>query len=244
MIADQRLEEFEVDGTKNHLANQDINQPVVDQSNTQMSFVTKTMFKKMATEEQKINQGDTYYRGEGPGGALQEDGTRKVSVNDPVAGGNLPPIEFKTLEVVSNIKGFALGQFLRMIEKFIGINPEYKVSVNIVYLPLGRKFSWIPDGRRRACALVKVLRPGMRPIWILEIARPDNKALSTLLFTLGSTDFLLEEKEINKILQSIVFNSGHWDKNKLSRYNYFLMKHTSTHPEKWALRIRTKLSII
>lgn len=244
MIADQRQEEFEVDGTKNHLANQDINQPVVDQSNTQMSFVTKTMFKKMAIEEQTINQGDTYYRGEGPGGALQEDGSRKVSVNDPVAGGNLPPIEFTTLEVVSNIKGFALEQFLRMIQRFEELNPEYKVFVNIVYLPLGRKFSWIPDGRRRACALVKVLRPGMRPIWILEIARPDNKALSTLLFTLASTDFLLEEKEINKILQSIVFNSGHWDKYKLSHYNYFLMKHTSTYSERWAIRVKERLSAV
>jgi len=57
--------------------------------------------------------------------------------------------------------------------------PDHETSTDL--LPPGRKFSWLPDGRRRACAIVRVVRSGRKGAYILEIARPDQRSLSTLI---------------------------------------------------------------
>ncbi|TCT17238.1 hypothetical protein EDD68_1321 [Melghiribacillus thermohalophilus] len=114
---------------------------------------------------------------------------RQGSVNETVLGGKLQPLEFNTLELAHDLKGHGLDDFLRMIKYLKTKYQNLKISISIIYLPLGRKFSWLPDGRRRVCAVVKVMQSGRIPLYILEVGRPDNKPLSTLLLKIqGTTD--------------------------------------------------------
>lgn len=63
-------------------------------------------------------------------------------------------IEFKTLDITKNIRGQGLEYFIKMIQLLSKDSHKYKIRMNLVYLPLGRKFSLLPDGVRRTCCIV------------------------------------------------------------------------------------------
>lgn len=59
---------------------------------------------------------------------------------------------------------------------------KYQISMNIVYLPLSRKFSFINANLRRCACIVRVRNRFTNKIqYVIEIATPDNKSLSTLI---------------------------------------------------------------
>ncbi len=229
---------FEVDGNDKNQAREDINQPVVESEATQMAFVNKPKIKRIAKYEQQINQGDSYNSKNGRGGAI----SIIASVDEPIAGGNIQPIEFKTFEVVCERDGFGLNDFFKMIKRLEETYQELNLSMNLVNLPLGRKFSWLPDGRRRVCAIVRVDRIGRKPGCILEIARPDQRSLSTLVVQFDENKSRGDkEKAIYGLLLSLVFNGGSWPTERLRKVCHAKLRHTNTEPSHWAERIYNKL---
>ncbi|MEW9677912.1 Tn7-like element transposition protein TnsE [Lentibacillus sp. L22] len=79
---------------------------------------------------------------------------------------------------------------------------------------LGRKFSYLSDGRRRVYAIVKV-NNGLKDSFILEVAVLDNRSLSTLIVpSLGSVH--RNELHIKGLLTKLVLNCGSWSRSFLN----------------------------
>lgn len=170
-----------------------------------------------------------------------------VSAQDWAYGGEIKPVEFKLLEAkqISSAKG--LEEFLQAIQY---INKTYKdldLQISIVFLPEGKGFSSYPNGYRRTCAIVNVKKKDQLPCYILEIGRADNWSISTLLiYQLSNLDSNLEiELLINKVLDGVVNNNGHWDKAFLlqeNQYKFDIMKHVSNQSiHRWAERMIYKI---
>jgi len=227
---------FEIDSEDENQAREDTHQPVVESEATQMIFTNNPEINRIAKYEQQINQGDSYTSNQGRGGAA----FIAASVDESIAGGSIQAIEFKTLEITYERDGFELEDFYEMIKCLEEIHPKLRLSMNLVNLPLGRKFSWLPDGRRRVCAIVCVDR-GRRTAYILEVARPDQRSLSTLIIQFPEAENReQEEKAIHELLLKLVLNSGNWPTKWLRNINHAKLRHTSTEPNHWAERVREK----
>lgn len=139
-----------------------------------------------------MNQGDEYISNSGRGGGVNQS---VAGLDESIFGGKITPIEFKSMEIADTHMNYGLDKFIAMIKYLAANYSHLSVSVNFVYLPLGRKFSYLPDGRRRICAIVKV-NNGMKESFIVEVAVPDNRSLSTLI--IPSSDQSIKVKFIFK----------------------------------------------
>jgi hypothetical protein len=232
---------FEIETNKDRNTKEDTHQPVVDQEATQMMFINQPQIERIAKYEQEIHQGDTYITKKGRGGAI----ITSSSVDESISGGHIQPIDFKTLEVTNEIDGYGLDEFFEMVKYLEEMHSELHITMNIVNLPLGRTFSWLPDGRRRICAIVNLRRKGRKPLYILEIARPDHRPLSTLIVEFNQMwDRKIDEEQIQKLLIGLVFNSGNWRKYQLDKIRHLKLKHTSKSLQQWAERLSEKIKSI
>lgn len=231
-------QDFEIDSKEDNHAKEDTHQPVAESEATQMAFEGRTEVKRIAKQEQQVNQGDTYTTKDGRGGAL----VTAANVDESIVGGNIQPIDFKALEITYERNGYDLEGFYRMIQYLEEAHPELLVSMNLINLPIGRKFSWLPDGRRRVCAIVRIEKNGRKPVYILEVARPDQRSLSTLIVQMKDVKNRKgEEETIHGLLHGLVFNGGNWHKKSLQRITFSKLRHTSKEPEYWAERVYEKL---
>jgi len=229
---------FEIDGEDKNQAREETHQPVVESEATQMVFTNSPEINRIAKYDQQINQGDSYTSKQGRGGAA----LIAASIDESITGGSVQPIEFKTLEIAYERDGFGLEDFYEMIKCLEEMHQEIILSMNLVNLPLGRKFSWLPDGRRRVCAIVRVKWARGKVNYILEIARPDQRSLSTLIVQFTRTiNRENEEKAIHELLLNLVLNSGNWPTEWLRKINHVKLRHTDMEPSHWAERVYEKI---
>lgn len=89
----------------------------------------------------------------------------------------------------------------------------------MVEIPGDRAFCRLADGSRRNCAVVEIIQDGTMPSFILEVARPDNWFISTLLIKVntGRDAARLIEKEIAGLLEDMVKRDGHWNVERLEQ---------------------------
>ncbi|WP_044894237.1 Tn7-like element transposition protein TnsE [Bacillus alveayuensis] len=232
-------ETYEVDREELQNTKQDTNQPVNDHDMTRMKFDYIPAIRRLKQGERKVNSGDTYIVKKGRGGSH----VRQGSVNETVLGGKIQPLEFNTLELAHDLKGHGLDDFFKMIQYLQENYHHLSISMSTVYLPPGRKYSWLPDGRRRICAVVKVMQRDKQPFYVLEVGRADNKPLSTLLLKIqGTTD--RQEEIIQTIIKGLVYNSGNWNSKQLEKLNYIKLKHSSKTVDVWAARMYQKIQIL
>ncbi|MEC4695285.1 Tn7-like element transposition protein TnsE [Bacillus anthracis] len=218
----------------NNRSKQDINQPITDISGAQLQFKNAPKVHKVYGSEQQVNQGDMYISNDGKGGGVKTE--KVVGLDESIYGGHIQPIEFKALEVTSDIRGQGLEKFIKMIQLLAKCPARYEISLNFVYLPLGRKFSYLPDGKRRACAIVNVKnKVSNKKYCVIEISIPDDRTLSTLIIEVTSEGEL--EQVISKILKGLVFNSGSWDKKSLSKILSKRIKHVNQDLYDWKKRL-------
>lgn len=184
----------------------------------------------VANKTQNIHQGDIYVSRQGRGGA-----TVKGGVDESIVGGKLQPIDVQSLDVQES-KSHGLEQFLQMIHLMRSSYPELTISVSLIDLPLGRKFSLLPDGHRRKCAVVRVER-NSKTTYILEVACPDGHSLSTLLLYPISKEVNINEKYIRKILQDLIYNKGHWNYKRIRGIDYRKLKHNVKSLDDWNRRL-------
>ncbi|MFZ5643055.1 MAG: hypothetical protein ACOY46_05660 [Bacillota bacterium] len=170
-----------------------------------------------------------------------------VGLDESVTGGEIKPIEFDSLDVVQGYTGQGLEEFYKAVEYIAETVKGASMSMGIINLPLGKKFSFCPEGPRRVCAVLFIKLPGSSPCWVLEVSRPDSWSVSTLLIKpMMDISPQTMEKIINGLLQSLVFKGGHWDVNDLSKYKSVMfekMKHVKFQPPvRWGIRLLSKLS--
>ncbi|MBG9787020.1 Tn7-like element transposition protein TnsE [Brevibacillus laterosporus] len=215
----------------------DAHQQVIDLEPTQIAFRSSTEIVKVQKQEQKVNQGNEYISNKGKGGGIKQ---QIVGVDEAILGGKISPIEFKRLEIVDTFMNYGLDSFINMIQCLVNKYSYLNISLNFVFLPVGRKFSYLPDGRRRICAIVSVEFEG-NGAYILEVAVPDNRSLSTLLLKLGA-DMEVDEKIIIKTLEHLVFNSGNWNSKFLKEIPHKRIKHIDDTANYWAHRIKDSIT--
>lgn len=224
---------YEIDINSKNTPKENTNQSIVEQEATQIMFNENPIIKSIAKYKQTINQNDEYIHRNGPGGVI----TVTAGIDESIIGGNIQPIDFKTFEIIKDINGYGLDDFIEMIRKLKRMHPTLTISMSLVNIPSGRKFSLLPDGRIRTCLIAKINRLGTMPKYILEVAKPDNISLSTLILSSKNNKIEEDEITINLILKLLVLNGGHWDKKALKHINYVLLKHTDNDARHWASRI-------
>ncbi|UTW70531.1 hypothetical protein KHA80_09225 [Anaerobacillus sp. HL2] len=83
-----------------------------------------------------MNQGDEYISNIGRGGGIKE---KIVGVDEAIFGGKITQLNLKHWRIADTFMNYGLDKFFAMI-KFLSSKYFYlKVSLNIVFLPLGRK---------------------------------------------------------------------------------------------------------
>lgn len=93
----------------------------------------------------------------------------------------------------------------------------YSIRISVVRSPSGKRFSICLNGACRTCAIVQVASPVFIK-YILEVARPDDWSISTLILeSLQNVTFKSIEIEIKLLLEGVVQKSGHWDKYFIER---------------------------
>lgn len=206
-------------------------QPVVGHISIGFSFSKNPKMKRVRKGNQKLRTGNpndtTQIRiGEGT------EGDEIVSTQDWVHGGQIRPIEFKSLEVVKDgvVKG--LKEFLKVVDYIDKNHKDIILSLNLVYIPKGRTFSSYPDGTRRNCAIVKVEKDKKLPCYILEVGRADGWSISTLIIWQLTSHISHEEIEelLSSLLRGLIGNNGHWDKQSIEqdvRFRFDMMKHVT-----------------
>ncbi len=94
---------------------------------------------------------------------------------------------------------------LRQLEKLDWVK---KVNISIVMLPLGRKFSYLSNGRdRRKCLISEIFKIDGEIFGIIEVER-QGKLLSTLILKEKSKNMLQHAYEV--LLNGLVRESGKW----------------------------------
>lgn len=222
---------------------EDANQEVLEAPPTFMRFTNSPI---VTTRKQNIRHSHTGSdiivttgRGGKNSGSLEE-----VSTQDSVVGGDTPPIDFQTLETISVTEAFGLESFFEMIQ-VLKETLSAKISLSVLRIPHGKRFSLCPNGSRRTCAIVQVI-DAASITYIIEIARPDKWSISTLILRpKPQTSLKTMEQNIKLLLEGLVQKGGHWDQYVLDRCSEMVIgkvKHYQSEIQDWAYRMGEKIN--
>ncbi|TKH41495.1 hypothetical protein C1I60_19270 [Paenibacillus terrae] len=225
-------------------ARENTNLDVLDAPPTFMKFINYPVVRTRKKSVRQTNAGNDVIVSSGRGGKNSGE-SREVSVQDSVVGGDLPPIDFKTLEMVPITEAFGLEDFFQMIS-ILKEMTSYSIRMSVVRIPPGKRFSICPNGARRTCAIVQVSNAVFTK-YILEVARPDDWSISTLILSpLDQSEFMITEQHIKQILDGLVRKSGHWDQIMLeqaSRVTVEKLKHYQNDSKHdWAYKLMGKIT--
>ncbi|CAH1209622.1 hypothetical protein PAECIP111893_03078 [Paenibacillus plantiphilus] len=224
-------------------AKEDSNQDILETSPTIMRFANYPVVETRRSSVRHSNTGNEVIVSTGRGGK-HAAASKEVSTQDSVVGGDTPPIDFQTLETIPASEAIGLEPFFQMIEmlkKTVSVN----VRMSVVRVPPGRRFSVCIDGSRRTCAIVQLTNRASTS-YIVEVARPDNWSISTLILRpMNQSSFKVIERNIKQLLDGLVQKGGHWDQYVLNRcrdLNIEKVKHYQNDSVKeWANRLISKL---
>jgi len=129
-----------------------------------------------------------------------------------------------------------------------GTYNELQMQLDVVLLPEGKGFSYYPSEHGRTCAIAKIKTKDQLTLYILEVGRADNWSISTLLiYPLPvKQDGPQVEELMAKILDGLINNNGHWDKDSMYKekdYKFDMMKHVSNQSiRRWGERVVIKIT--
>jgi hypothetical protein len=117
--------------------------------------------------------------------------------------------------------------------------------MSILRIPAGKRFSICPNGSRRTCAIVQITN-AITTSYLVEVARPDDWSISTLILHPGQQSSIKIEHNIKLLLEGLVQKGGHWDQYVLDRcrdMNIEKVKHyLSDNIREGAFRIASKFT--
>lgn len=224
-------------------AKEDTNQDVLEAPPTFMKFINYPVVRTRKKNVKQTRTGNDVIVNSGRGGKNSEE-PKEVSVQDSIVGGDLPPIDFKTLEMVSITEAIGLEDFFEMISLLKEMTSS-SIRMSVVRIPPGKRFSICPNGARRTCAIVQVTSPVFTK-YILEVARPDDWSISTLILQPLHDKGLKEfEMDVKQLIDGLVQRSGHWDKFILESCSGVIIEKVKHYQNDiirdWAYRIVTKI---
>ena len=224
----------------------DTMQNKVGSTKTSLVFDELPEVKKKPLLTQDTASGSDVSLNEGRGGASVPEKSL-VGTDESIIGGKISPIEFTGLEVVSSCVVEGFEHFSRAIEYIRRTNRDITISMTTDKLPPPiKKFSYLPGGQFRECAVMIAEHMSHLSCCVLEIARPDDWAVSTLFIKPRETVSLRQIKDlVSLLLDNLVLNGGHWDKRMFehSLFEFEKLKHVKNQtPERWGERILRKLS--
>lgn len=229
-------------------ANKNYNEQVIDNISIGFSFIKTPRINKVRKKKQSINTGEPDNAGILRSFETTGEDEVMATTQDWVYGGNINPLEFKTLEIMKEGATKGLEDFLKVVGYINELYKGLKLSLNIVLLPKGKAFSYYPDGERRNCAVVKIEGKNELHCYIIEVGRADGWSISTfIIYPLSLKVNQAFEELLHKILINLINNSGHWDKQSLENeiyIRYDMVKHVSCQKIwTWKERIYNKLLI-
>lgn len=225
-------------------AKEDLHQDVLETPPTFMRFLNSPVITTRRENVKRSNTGSDLIATSGRGGKISGV-PKEVSTEDSIVGGDTPPIDFQTLENIPVEEAIGLETFFNMIQILKEVIP-IQIGMSILRIPPGKRFSICPNGARRTCAIVQMTNV-IFTNYLVEVARPDNWSISTLIIrptTLCSLK--TNEQNIKLLLEGLVQRSGHWDQYILNRCDNVVIekvKHYQIDDARdWAYRIAGKLS--
>lgn len=223
-------------------AKEDINQDVLETPPTFMRFSNFPIVKTRKQNIRRSNMGSDIIVTSGRGGK-NSGAPEEVSAQDSIVGGDTPPIDFQTLETIPVTEAIGLESFFEMIQILKQTFPA-KISMSILRIPAGKRFSICPNGARRTCAIVQI-RNALKTMYLVEVARPDNWSISTLILRSDYQSSIKIENNIKLLLDGLFQKGGHWDQYVLDRSNDMniekIKHYRSDTTSDWAYRIASKV---
>ena len=200
---DNRIIDNSVYGAKNY--DERINNELIIQEYINVPKVKK---EKHFSEKLRIKEDNSTKRY-----VLEDDNLRTLSSEGGMKKANgIESIGIDETIVPSEFNNFIHS--LRVLEKLDWIK---KVNINIVMLPLGRKFSYLSNGvDRRKCLIAEILKADGNILGIIEVQR-ENKALSILILKFKSKKGLQFAYE--DLLKGLVRESGKWSTSAINKLN-------------------------
>lgn len=221
---------FEIQTQTSDIPKKDSDQPVVKTDATRLGFNNETLIRKFKVPSQIIHQGNEFTVIPGRGGAVVVAG-----VDESVDGGKLQPLNVKSLEIGVVNQETGLEDFLKMIKYLSTHYKDLKIDISLIELPSHRRFAYLDTGEKRKCAVVKIMRNN-RTTYVLEIARPDEHLVTTLLLYPDNYDQKDHDEKIQQILRKLSFKQGHWP--LISEFvRSKKLKHTKKLHFEWAKRL-------
>ncbi|MFJ9502070.1 hypothetical protein [Brevibacillus centrosporus] len=170
-----------------------------------------------------------------------------VTTTESGSGGRRKPIEFRPLEVEYDLSNTGLEDFVGAIKHLQTLMPATQINLHIGEMPGDRWISFVTESVRRKYAIV-VARMTDIDILIIEIGRPDNHSVSTLLVEERQKGVFSEEMKniaLERALEVLINNNGSWDRNLLKKdteYKYDFLKHMARDTiERWATKLINKI---
>lgn len=215
-------------------ARNDSNHQIIEGISCSFSFQNKPVVRRKRTGKRNVSSSDE---------AKIFGNENSVTTQVPESGGKIRPIEFRGLQIVHSVNG--LEGFLSTLDLIAAKNIGWDIIYTIIDLPDEFSFSRIPDGSKRVCAIVTIMILPGDTVYLIEIARPDDWSVATLLF--WPTEKRLEDdfvKMTREILSGLCKNKGHWDVAVFDNYSKFAFEkiiHSKSAKERWAERIISKI---
>ncbi|GIO09881.1 hypothetical protein J31TS6_59090 [Brevibacillus reuszeri] len=168
-----------------------------------------------------------------------------VTTTESVSGGRRRPVEFRPLQVEYDLRNTGLEDFVEAIKHLQGLVPECLIDLQIGELTGDKGISFVTESVRRKYANVIIRVPNYNEILIIEIGRPDQYSISTLLITTkGTFETDIRNEATSFVLDVLIQNNGSWNREALLNdqdYNFGFLKHMSGDtPERWAGKIRSR----
>lgn len=221
---------------------EDMNQDVLETPPTVMKFINYPVVETRRVHVRHSNTGTDVIVASGRGGKYAR--TNEVSTQESIVGGDTPPIEFQSLETIPANEAIGLEAFFQMIEV---LKKSFPVSIrmSVLRITAGKRFSTCPNGSRRTCAVVQVTYRSSVS-YIIEVARPDEWSISTLILRpINQIEIRAVEQNIKKLLDGLVQKGGHWDQSVLNQCNGMstekLKHYQSDSIADWSERLASKL---
>ncbi|NHN35327.1 Tn7-like element transposition protein TnsE [Paenibacillus agricola] len=244
IIPGSKKDDFVLNDQSNN-AKEDANQDILETPPTIMKFANYPVVETRRLNVSHSNTGNEVIVSSGRGGK-HAGSSEEVSTQDSMVGGDTPPIDFQTLETIPASEAIGLEPFFKMIEILKKTFPV-SIKMSVLRVPAGKRFSICANGARRTCAIVQITY-GTATTFIVEVARPDDWSISTLILRpTDQSSFRVIERNIKLLLEGLVQKSGHWDQHVLNRCNDMnnieKVKHYQSDTIRdWAYRLAGKLS--
>jgi TnsE C-terminal domain len=224
-------------------------QPLAEMSATRLSFAKLPKLKRNSIDRGVIADGtETLFKGDVPlGKPVLKDGNETVGTDESYIGGEITPVEFIGLRMVKSEDYTGLEDFKNAINFLQVLNPRLSVNFNTYNVPGNSSFCTRDDGEKRNFALVRVIQDNVQPAYLLELARPDEWDVSTLILQFHPK--IKKQEKMMDVIEStvkdMVKNNGHWQIETLEQsvdFRFARIKHFQESSAKLrAERLNTKL---